>query len=130
MEEAGATIANGDYVATAVVVTAGAGGGGDVPMCLRPGGRVIALHGRRVPIPGVGSSVAFNRVSISSRESAPRKLFIWGRSWWSSWSKPLPESQICAERWGTRMEKECPYRYSCEIGGRVRRLVLSSLDIL
>lgn len=43
------------------------------------GGRVILLHGRGVPISGVGSSAAFNCVSISSRESAPKRLFNWGR---------------------------------------------------
>lgn len=42
--------------------------GGDA-MCLRRGGRVMPLHDRGVPISGVGSTAAFNCISISSRES-------------------------------------------------------------
>lgn len=43
-------------------------GGRGSAMCLRRGGRVMLLHDRGVPISGVGSSAAFNCVSISSRE--------------------------------------------------------------
>lgn len=61
------------------------------------GGRVIPLRGRGVPISGLGSSAAFNCVSISSRESAPRRLFNWGRSRWSSRLKPLVKSDMYIE---------------------------------
>lgn len=98
-------------------------------MCMRRGGRVIPLHGRGVPISGVGSSAAFNCVSISSRESTPRRLFNWGRSRWSSrWRKPLVELDMCAAI-GTETES-WPLSNSCEIGERfTSSLALLKLNI-